>query len=59
MYCTRGNQPDVAVCAIASRSVDYLTQPELIEQWLAKTDFAPKVGHRFRFFDKPSKRSER
>jgi uncharacterized protein YndB with AHSA1/START domain len=28
---------------------DYLTKPELIEQWLMKTDFQPKVGHRFRF----------
>ena len=28
---------------------DYLTKPELIEQWLMKTDFQPKVGHQFRF----------
>src|SRR6185437_6157295 len=28
---------------------DYLTKPELIEQWLMKTDFQPKVGHKFRF----------
>ena len=24
-----------------------LTQPHLIEEWLMKSDFAPKVGHRF------------
>ena len=28
---------------------EYLTQPELIEQWLMKTDFKPVVGHKFRF----------
>jgi len=28
---------------------DYLTKPELIEQWLGKTDFRPVVGHKFRF----------
>jgi len=28
---------------------EYLTKPELIEQWLGKTDFQPKVGHKFRF----------
>src|SRR5216684_1509900 len=28
---------------------EYLTKPELIEQWLMKTDFQPKVGHAFRF----------
>ena len=27
----------------------YLTQPELIEQWLGKTDFKPIAGHKFRF----------
>jgi uncharacterized protein YndB with AHSA1/START domain len=26
-----------------------LTQPHLIEEWLMKSDFAPKVGHRFDF----------
>ena len=26
---------------------DYLTKPELLELWLAKTDFQPVVGHRF------------
>ena len=28
---------------------EYLTKPELIEQWLMKTDFQPIVGHKFRF----------
>ncbi len=28
---------------------EYLTQPELIEQWLMKTDFKPIVGHKFQF----------
>jgi uncharacterized protein YndB with AHSA1/START domain len=28
---------------------EYLTRPELLEQWLGKTDFQPVVGHRFRF----------
>ena len=28
---------------------EYLTRPELIEQWLMKTDFQPIVGHKFRF----------
>ena len=27
----------------------YLTKPELIEQWLMKTDFQPIAGHKFRF----------
>lgn len=26
---------------------EYLTQPELIEQWLTKTDFQLKLGHQF------------
>jgi uncharacterized protein YndB with AHSA1/START domain len=26
---------------------EYLTKPELLELWLAKTDFQPVVGHRF------------
>jgi uncharacterized protein YndB with AHSA1/START domain len=30
---------------------EYLTKPELIEQWLSKTDFKPVVGHQFRFTD--------
>ena len=28
---------------------EYLTKPELIEQWLGETDFKPIVGHKFRF----------
>ncbi len=28
---------------------EYLTKPELIEQWLVKTDFKPIVGQKFRF----------
>jgi uncharacterized protein YndB with AHSA1/START domain len=28
---------------------EYLTRPELLEQWLGKTDFQPIVGHKFRF----------
>ncbi|HYV90541.1 MAG TPA: SRPBCC domain-containing protein [Chitinophagales bacterium] len=27
----------------------YLTIPELLEQWLGKTDFQPIAGHKFRF----------
>jgi len=33
---------------------EYLTKPELIEQWLMKTDFEPVVGHKFRFTHAPS-----
>jgi uncharacterized protein YndB with AHSA1/START domain len=28
---------------------EYLTKPELLEQWLGKTDFQPIVGLKFRF----------
>jgi uncharacterized protein YndB with AHSA1/START domain len=28
---------------------DYLTRPELIEQWLMKSDFKPIVGQKFQF----------
>jgi len=28
---------------------EYLTRPELIEQWLMKTDFQPVVGRKFSF----------
>ena len=28
---------------------EYLTKPELIEQWLMKSDFKPIVGHKFQF----------
>ena len=32
---------------------EYLTKPELIEQWLMKTDFKPVVGQKFRFMFDP------
>src|SRR5690242_11488978 len=32
---------------------DYLTKPELIEQWLMKNDFKPVVGSEFKFMTKP------
>lgn len=28
---------------------EYLTKPELLEQWLMKTDFQPVKGHKFQF----------
>ena len=28
---------------------EYLTKPELLEQWLMKSDFQPIVGHKFHF----------
>jgi uncharacterized protein YndB with AHSA1/START domain len=28
---------------------EYLTKPELLSQWLMKTDFQPVVGHKFHF----------
>ena len=28
---------------------EYLTRPELLEQWLMETDFQPVIGHKFRF----------
>ena len=34
---------------------EYLTKSELIELWLAKTDFQPIKGHKFHFFDKAGK----
>jgi uncharacterized protein YndB with AHSA1/START domain len=39
---------------------EYLTKPELIEQWLMKTDFQPIAGHKFRFtfMSKPDSKSE-
>lgn len=30
-----------------------LTDPELMSQWLMKTDFKPIVGHQFKFWSKP------
>jgi uncharacterized protein YndB with AHSA1/START domain len=32
---------------------DYLTKPELMEQWLMKTNFEPLVGHEFQFRTNP------
>jgi uncharacterized protein YndB with AHSA1/START domain len=32
---------------------EYLTRPELIEQWLMKTDLQPVVGHEFTFTTRP------
>jgi uncharacterized protein YndB with AHSA1/START domain len=32
---------------------EYLTKPELIEQWLMKNDFKPVVGHTFQFITRP------
>jgi uncharacterized protein YndB with AHSA1/START domain len=32
---------------------EYLTQPELLEQWLMKSDIKPVVGHKFRFIHIP------
>lgn len=32
---------------------EFLTKPELIEQWLMKNDFAPVVGQQFCFWTKP------
>lgn len=37
---------------------DYLTKPELIEQWLMKSDFQPIVGHKFRFTYVPKNESK-
>jgi uncharacterized protein YndB with AHSA1/START domain len=34
---------------------EYLTRPELIEQWLTKTDFEPVTGQKFRFIHKSGK----
>jgi len=31
---------------------EYLTKPELLELWLAKTNFRPQVGHRFHLHGK-------
>jgi uncharacterized protein YndB with AHSA1/START domain len=31
---------------------EYLTRPELIEQWLMKSDFKPVVGQKFQFINK-------
>jgi uncharacterized protein YndB with AHSA1/START domain len=36
---------------------EYLTQPELMEQWLMKSDFKPVVGHKFSFMHIPKNES--
>ena len=36
---------------------EYLTKPDLIEQWLMKSDFQPVVGHKFRFTFEPKENS--
>jgi uncharacterized protein YndB with AHSA1/START domain len=36
---------------------EYLTQPELIEQWLMKTDFQPVAGCKFQFTFTPKNES--
>ena len=36
---------------------DYLTRPELIEQWLMKADFKAVVGHKFRLIYTPKEGS--
>jgi uncharacterized protein YndB with AHSA1/START domain len=37
---------------------EYLTKPELIEQWLLKTDFKPVKGHKFQFTFIPKENSK-
>ena len=32
---------------------EYLTKPELVEQWLMKSDIQPVLGHEFSFTTKP------
>jgi len=36
---------------------EYLTKPDLLEQWLMKSDFQPIVGHKFRFTHVPKNES--
>lgn len=36
---------------------EYLTKPELIEQWLMESDFKPLVGHKFKFTHAPKNES--
>src|SRR5689334_9884409 len=36
---------------------DYLTKPELMEQWLMKSDFQPVPGTKFRFIFTPKPNS--
>src|SRR6516164_1160486 len=37
---------------------EYLTKPDLIEQWLMKTDFQPVQGHKFQFTFTPKPGSQ-
>ena len=37
---------------------EYLTKPELIEQWLMKNNFRPVVGHKFQFTFTESNKSQ-
>ena len=37
---------------------EYLTKPDLIEQWLMKSDFQPIVGYKFRFIFTPKPNSK-
>ncbi len=37
---------------------EYLTKPELIEQWLMKNDFKPVAGHKFQFTFIPKNESK-
>lgn len=32
---------------------EYLTNPELLSQWLMENDFKPIIGHKFQFLTKP------
>ncbi|HVX50974.1 MAG TPA: SRPBCC domain-containing protein [Chitinophagaceae bacterium] len=36
---------------------EYLTRPDLLEQWLMKSDFKPVTGHTFRFTHTPKNNS--
>ena len=38
---------------------EYLTKPELIEQWLTKNDFKPVVGYKFQFTSSPKADSDK
>lgn len=37
----------------ADKVWEYLTDPELLSQWLMENNFKPIVGHRFQFHTKP------
>src|SRR5690242_19294420 len=42
----------------ANRVWEYLTKPELIEQWLMKNNFQPVVGYKFQFTFTPKEGSQ-